>query len=148
MSHPQLAFDLDGYGQSAARWADHAAELPDSGRNLARLLGTPLAQRLCAALGGTTLPVPKGHPRLAQARLAVIEAAIGADGAAILMREYGGEQLYIPRGVVALRAERNRAIRADFARLTGSGSSVNAALIELAVLYRICDRQIREIVSG
>lgn len=48
----------------------------DDNHPIGRLLGVPLARKLCQALGGTTLQVPTGYRMLEQAREAAILAAL------------------------------------------------------------------------
>lgn len=90
--------------------------LPQSVVDLVELLGYEAAMRLVEAFGGLELEVPNGTTigKTEGPLTARIIQALGGGLAARFMATYGGEPLYIPRCVQALRDERDRAIQADY----------------------------------
>lgn len=125
----------------------HLADLPESARNLVRLIGLAKTLRLVDHLGGTTFPVAKGLTRMGQARYELLAEVIGVDAADILTAEYGGEPLYIPNCKDALRRVRDRAIHSRFDALVKDGYSANGAVAELAREHKLSDRRIWEILK-
>lgn len=129
----------------------HHDDLPESAQNLVRLIGMAKAVQLIDQLGGTTFPVSKSKTRLGQLRYELLSDAVGVDAADILTKEYGGEMLYIPNCVAALRAVRNRAIHARFDELTNPASnptySSNEAVALLAREHRLSDRRVWDILK-
>ncbi len=122
-------------------------ELPESARNLVRLIGLPKTIKLIDHLGGTTFPVAKGLTRMGQARYELLAEVVGMDAADTLTAEYGGEPLYIPNCKDALRRVRDRAIHSRFDALVKAGYSANGAVAELAREHRLSDRRIWEILK-
>jgi len=110
-------------------------ELPDGLRDIAELIGLPLALRLVEARGGRRFYFPYGvAPEHALVQL------IGQEAAEILCREYPGERLEIPRATNYHRAVRNAHIHQSLAK----GVSQSA----LAGDHGLTERQIRNIERG
>ena len=104
--------------------------LPQSVVDLIELLGHEAAMRLVDAFGGLEIEVPNG--RVEGPLTARIIQTLGGGLAARFMAHYGGEALYIPRCVQAIRDERDRAIQADY----DAGSRVP----DIAQKYMISER--------
>lgn len=109
--------------------------LPRSVRELAAEVGLPVALRLVAACGGTTVYVPRkagpNHP---------LAARIGAAGLAALAAGRGGEPLDVPRCAAARRAVVRRRIAEQ------SAGGVPAA--ELAVRWGYSRSHIHRILRS
>ncbi|MFT4465837.1 MAG: hypothetical protein ACMX3H_15820 [Sodalis sp. (in: enterobacteria)] len=65
---------------------------------------------------------------------------------ALLMRHFGGEELYIPRCDKTWRAWRNRCFLAELDRLLAEGESTTMALTLLCPRYGIAATRARELV--
>ncbi|MFH1813414.1 MAG: Mor transcription activator family protein [Pseudomonadota bacterium] len=104
--------------------------LPQSVVDLIELLGYEATMRLVDAFGGLKIEVPYG--RVEGPLTARIIQTLGGGLAARFMATYGGEELYIPRCVQAIRDERDRAIQADY----DAGSRVP----DIAQKYMISER--------
>lgn len=112
--------------------------LPGELREICGLIGLALTMRLVERYGGVLLYVPQArnfnaHPDHPLVQLLGLEAALKLAG------RYNGA-LKIPRGVVALRALRDRAIEAAFV----AGSSVR----ELALAHRLDLRTVERILAA
>lgn len=111
--------------------------LPRSVRDLARDVGLPLALRLVAACGGTTVYVPRpanagpDHP---------LAERIGFRNLAALASARGGETLDIPLGAAIRRAVVRRRIAEEAAR--------GATATELAERWGCSRSSIHRILSG
>lgn len=108
--------------------------LPDSAKNIVRLIGLDKAMLLIDRLGGSTISVASRHNGLAE--------IIGHEATDILTREYAGENLYIPNCKAVLRRARDSAIRARFDALVKSGCSANKAVAALSREHGISDRRV------
>ena len=108
--------------------------LPPLLRTIAEIIGLPATLTLVRAYGGTRLYVPNrfdpDHP---------IVKLIGHELAARFFTAYRGEQIDVPKGEVAVKAARDRRIRA--ARADGQTHA------RLAIRYGLSERQIRNIVG-
>lgn len=110
------------------------SDLPETARNLVRLLGWAKAEALIRELGGIPYPVPKGAKNnpagaMRYERLAEI---IGANGADIIVREYGDDILSIPNCKVAVARAKMRAMRAR----CDSGATLEEIALEFGVTTR------------
>lgn len=80
--------------------------LPESLRELARVLGDSAAMRLIGLHGGARVSVPKvardDHP---------LRMAMGPAAFDLLVREYGGETIDLPKGDAYLRVLRHDQVR-------------------------------------
>lgn len=103
-------------------------------REFVRLIGLEATMAIVEKHGGTLLSIP----RKAGANEDLV-ALIGADKAAILGKEYGGERPLIPKALDALRDMRDRQIREQRERYS---------MRELARRYRLGERRIRQITSS
>jgi hypothetical protein len=102
-------------------------------RDLIDCLGREGAFRLIDALGGQTRRIPKKPPRW-------LTNAIGKPDAQRLVNKYKDTHLGIPKAVSWKRAQRNRAIQADY----DAGVSVH----ELVTKYDLTQAQIVNILNS
>lgn len=112
-----------------------ARYLPPIVQEIADLIGLPATLKLVEAYGGTRLYVPKrfdpDHP---------IVKLIGHELAALLFARFGGQdQFDVPRCVIAIKAARDKQIRAE--RRDGTTHA------RLAVKHGLSERQIRNILG-
>lgn len=109
--------------------------LPESMADLVDIIGLPAVLKLMEAFGGTEFWVPEKlhhhHP---------LVDAIGAEAAQTLCEYMARERIKVPRGAGITREVRNQAIRRE--RQDG------AKLAELALRYRITDRQVLNILNA
>lgn len=109
--------------------------LPESMADLVDIIGLPAVLKLMEAFGGTEFWVPEKlhhqHP---------LVDAIGAEAAQTLCEYMARERIKVPRGVGITRGVRNQAIRRE--RHEG------AKLAELALRYRLTDRQVLNILNA
>lgn len=116
------------------------ALLPESVQQIAELIGYPATARLLDKLGGTTFLVGRGVRGLGTARSALLREAIGDENSQLLVKHFGGEVVYLPRCVRALRELRNRTFLAEFAQLRSSGVSPLMVVTQLCPKYGFSDR--------
>ena len=107
MTAPDRPPDADAFLAAASTTPEIADLLPRSVRELAAEVGLPVALRLVAACGGTTVYVPVPRKAGPEHPLA---ARIGAAGLAALAAGRGGEPLDVPRCAAARRAVVRRRI--------------------------------------
>lgn len=117
-------------------------ELPEMGREFVRMIGLPRSIELFRALGGVDFPAPRGenNNRLGAIRFDMLAEVVGVDAAKVIIKEYGGEKLYIPKCQNALIAVRNRRIVREFDK--------GVSVFELALKFRLSDRQIETILKS
>jgi len=120
--------------------------LPEAIQTLIRLIGLSASVRLVEQLGGTTFPVALRKSRLGEIRYEALSEVVGSDAADAITKHYGGDSLYIPRCVTALRELMHREIRADFDAMTREHSAIHA-VTQLAVRYRMSDRHVWRILK-
>lgn len=116
------------------------ALLPESVQQIADLIGYPATARLLDVLGGTTFPVGKGLRAMGATRAALLKQTVGEDNAALLVKNFGGEVLYLPRCDRALRELRNRSFLDEFNQLRDNGISSLMAMTQLCPKYGFSDR--------
>ncbi|MCR9031275.1 hypothetical protein NXA99_22280 [Citrobacter amalonaticus] len=128
--------------------------LPEPVLRIAELIGFPATAELLKALGGATFPIGKGLRALGVHRVRLLQNAIGEENTRILMNNFGGESLYLPRCDSALRQLRNQAFLHEFDSLRDQGVSSLLAMTELCPKYGFSDRfawgllaQQKEVVS-
>lgn len=128
--------------------ADSDVELlPATARELVRVVGLTAVIKLIESHGGTSLLVPQGKNRAGQAAYEALAELIGYKEMAALAEHYRGDDvLYIPSCKAALRAVRNRLIRADFDAYTRE-ESANRAVTKLARIHDLSDRRVWEILK-
>lgn len=114
--------------------------LPDPVLRIAELIGFPATAKLLKALGGSTFPIGKGVRALGAHRVRLLQAAIGEENTRILMKNFGGEVLYLSRCDSALRQLRNQAFLYEFDSLRNQGVSSLLAMTELCPKYGFSDR--------
>lgn len=120
--------------------------LPEAIQTLIRLIGLSASVRLVEQLGGTTFPVALRKSRLGEIRYEALSEVVGSDAADAITKHYGGDSLYIPRCVTALRELMHREIRAEFDAMTREHSAIHA-VTQLAVRYRMSDRHVWRILK-
>ncbi|MDD5249682.1 MAG: Mor transcription activator family protein [Rhodocyclaceae bacterium] len=116
-------------------------DLPRSAVDLIQLIGLAATLALIDAFPSIKFPVPKGEDNNPEgaARFALLVEAIGDAPARVLVRHYGGDDLYVPSCKQAVRRARDRQIVADY--------GVGASVFELALKYRLSYRQIETILK-
>jgi len=90
------------------------SDLPDTARDLVRLVGWAKAEALIRELGGIPFPVPKGanNNPAGAARFERLAEIVGQRGAERIVAEYGDDVLNIPNCKQAIARARMRAMRA------------------------------------
>ncbi|MBG6248159.1 MULTISPECIES: Mor transcription activator family protein [Symbiopectobacterium] len=123
-----------------------AGLLPDVVLQIADLIGFSATAQLLNKFGGTTFPIGKGMKALGAQRAELLRETIGKDKAALLVKNFGGEILYLPRCDRALRALRNERFLSEFAALRDGGSSGLMAMTVLCPKYGFSDQFAWELV--
>ncbi|MBR8084709.1 DNA transposition protein [Burkholderia vietnamiensis] len=120
--------------------------LPDVVKTIIKLIGLPTTVRLVEQLGGTTFPVAMRRSRLGEIRYEALAEIVGPDAADQLTAHFGGDVLYVPRCVKAMRELMYRSIRAEFDVLTRDHAA-NHAVAQLALRYQMADRHVWRILK-
>lgn len=120
--------------------------LPDVVKTIVKLIGLPTTVRLVEQLGGTTFPVALRRSRLGEIRYEALAEIVGPEAADQLTGHFGGDVLYIPRCVKAIRELMYRSIRSEFDMLTREHTA-NHAVTRLALRYRMADRHVWRILK-
>jgi Mor family transcriptional regulator len=120
--------------------------LPEAIQTMVRLIGLPSSVKLVEQLGGTTFPVSLRKSRMGEIRYEALSEVVGTDAADAITKHFGGDCLYIPRCVTALREIMHRSIRRDFDQMTHEHSAIHA-VAQLAVRYRMSDRHIWRVLK-
>ncbi|MFO4111166.1 Mor transcription activator family protein [Enterobacter roggenkampii] len=121
--------------------------LPSAVIQIADLLGFPATEQLLSAFGGTTFPIGKGLRAMGASRAALLRDTIGDEKTQLLIKNFGGEVLYLPRCDRALRELRNRRFLAEFAEVREQGSSSLMAMTFLCPKYGFSDRFAWELLA-
>lgn len=125
--------------------------LPYTAQHLIGALGEEAALALLNKLPGVEMTVPKhpDHNPAGARRWAMLEEVVGAVAMPKLVATWGGSVLEIPTCADARREARDRAIRADFDRMTmEEGMSKAQAIYEIGLRYQpITSRQLEKIVD-
>ncbi|WP_131112184.1 Mor transcription activator family protein [Sulfuricystis thermophila] len=108
---------------------------------LTEYLGEAAAARLCAALGGCQIKIPKRRDGVWWARLV---EAIGERDAEELCRIFGGESIYIPRNAASGREELRRLVL----RRLAAGETFAEIARSLEFRVRYSERGLRKLVAG
>lgn len=112
--------------------------LPYTAQALMQCLGDEPAARLLAARPGCTLMIPKhpNHNPAGARRWAELVDIVGEEGMYLLAKRWGGDVLDIPVCKEARAELRNRAIRAEFDRLTRDEAySGKQAIYEIGLAF-------------
>lgn len=120
--------------------------LPTTIQTLSALIGLPKTLRLVEELGGTTFPVAQGKTRAGEIRFAALAEVVGEEAASRIAKHFASEKLYIARCADALRLMRNRAICEEYDAISAEHGSPTA-VVQLALKYRLSDRQIEKILK-
>lgn len=117
------------------------ADLPQSARDLIDLIGLPATVALIQAMPGIKYPIPVGEANnpAGAARFSYLVEAVGDEAARILVREFGGDDLYVPSCKRAIILARDREIVAAYDK----GDQV----WELALRYKLSYRSIEIILK-
>lgn len=121
--------------------------LPASARDLADLIGLPMALRLVEACGGQVLAIAHGKRHKGRLRQQELAAVVGDAAAAKIVRRYGGAYLSIPKCMTALRHARDARLQARFDELTGGGLSARAAVSVLVREYDLVDSSVWRVLK-
>lgn len=110
------------------------SDLPETARNLVRLLGMRGAEALIRELGGIPYPVPRGECNnpAGAARFARLEEIVGRRGAEAIVREYGDDILRIPNCKTAMARARMRAMRTRY----DAGATIEEVALEFGYSTR------------
>lgn len=114
--------------------------LPPAVVQIADLIGFPATEQLLSAFGGTTFPIGKGLRAMGANRAALLRDTIGDEKTHLLIKNFGGEVLYLPRCDRALRELRNRRFLAEFSEVRDQGASSLMAMTLLCPKYGFSDR--------
>ncbi|MEQ9860610.1 hypothetical protein OI450_14330 [Pectobacterium cacticida] len=117
-----------------------AGLLPDVVLQIADLIGFPATAQLLEKFGGTTFPIGKGLRALGAHRAELLRDTVGEDNALLLVKNFGGEVLYLPRCDRALRELRNQRFLTEFAELRNGGTSSLMVMTQLCPKYGFSDR--------
>lgn len=120
--------------------------LPESVQQIAALIGFPATEALIRHFGGVTFPIGKGLRSAGHRRIELLQKALSPEHVALLMRNFSGETLYIPRCDAAWRAWRNRCFYADIDRLQADGESLTMALTLTCPRYGIASTRAWELL--
>lgn len=123
------------------------ADLPETARQLVKLIGYRAALELIRVLGGRTVTFSKGKRPDGQAKYEYIAEIAGQEAADMLAEHFDGVPAYIPRCAKALLIERDRKIREEYDAATLQGSA-RGAVAGIAERYGMCDRNVWRIVNG
>ena len=118
---------------------DHIKTLPASIQRLADWVGHDAALVLVSHFGGATTPYIPSPDRLTEQHWLV--ELVGMEPARTIAFNLGGGTLHLPKCTAALRATRNQMILDAYYRERKTQR-------ELALLYKLDERQIRSIVNG
>lgn len=117
------------------------SDLPETARNLVRMLGWARAEALIRELGGIPFPVPRGvnnNPQGA-ARFERLAEIVGQRGAERIVSEYGDDILAIPNCKHAIARARMRAMRAR--------CDAGATLEDIALEFGCTTRWVTEVLK-
>lgn len=118
------------------------SDLPQSAIDLITLISLTAAVRLIESMPGIKFPVPKGEDNNSEgaARFSMLVDVVGDIAARVLVKHYGGTDMYIPSCKKAMQRVRDRQIVADY----DAGMSV----FDLAIKYRLSYRRIEVILKA
>lgn len=114
--------------------------LPESVKQIADLIGYPQTVRLLKTFGGTTFPMGRGARAFGAPRWVLLRELIGEKNAELIVNNFIGEVLYLPRCDRALRELRNRSFIDDYQQLQNQGSAPSTAVTLLCAKYGFSDR--------
>jgi hypothetical protein len=110
------------------------SDLPETARDLVRLVGWAKAEALIRELGGIPFPVPKGanNNPAGAARYERLAEIVGPRGADCIVAEYGDDILNIPNCKTAIARAKMRAMRAR----CDAGATLEEIALEFGVTTR------------
>lgn len=111
------------------------------------LLGYQDAEKLIEKFGGMTFRVRKGKRLKDNRRREVLIEHLGEDVTKKLEGYFGGEDVYIPRNMHALRAYRNQRFLSEYYTLLETGESARFALLKLCPIYGVSDRWAQRLIA-
>jgi Mor family transcriptional regulator len=125
------------------------ALLPDSAKELIRILGYTATSRLVTRFGGVTLSAKSGAARERSGGVhLLLREVLSDDESKKLIAYLGGAPFYIPRCDTALRVLRNARFVAALAERQLEGLSIRQAMAVLCPQFGISDRQGWKLISG
>lgn len=124
------------------------ALLPESAKDLIRVLGYTATASLINRFGGVTLSAKSGAARERSGGVhALLREVLSDEQTKALIAYLGADQFYIPRCEHALRQLRNARFVAAVAELQENGRSIRQAMAVLCPQYGISDRVGWELIS-
>jgi hypothetical protein len=111
----------------------HLPHFPAAAASLVAAVGVEAAAALMTAWPGQRFPVPArlgGATRPGEANWARLADVAGEAAAAVIVRLWGGQDLYIPTCAAATRSVRHDDVRRMFDRLTHEGQIGRASCRE------------------
>lgn len=111
------------------------------------LLGYQDTEKLIKKFGGITFRVRKGKRLKDNRRRELLIEHLGEEVTKKLEGYFGGEDVYIPRNMHALRAYRNQQFLNDYYALLETGESSNFALLKLCPVYGVSDRWAQRLIA-
>ena len=100
--------------------------LPDSAKDLIRVIGLQPALALIQAKSGQVFMVPKGKRWTGQLFMEELAEIMGQEAVEIFCREYGGMYFTVPSCKRAFAAMRQAHVRKQFDALTQSANPISA----------------------
>ncbi|MCG9951643.1 hypothetical protein MIB43_017165 [Providencia rettgeri] len=116
-------------------------------REFITLLGYQNTEKLIQKFGGITFRVRKGKRLKDNRRREILVEHLGEEVTKKLEGYFGGEDVYIPRNMHALREYRNQHFLNDYYALIEKGESARFALLKLCPIYGVSDRWAQNLVA-
>lgn len=116
-------------------------------REFITLLGYQDTEKLIQKFGGITFRVRKGKRLKDNRRREILVEHLGEEVTKKLEGYFGGEDVYIPRNMHALREYRNQHFLNDYYALIEKGESARFALLKLCPIYGVSDRWAQNLVA-
>lgn len=125
---------------------EHVAHLlPEMIKDLGNRIGLYEAFSIAKSIGGTSTYIPKNES--SETAQYLIQKLESKELAKALIKNYGGEILYIPRCSEAERELRNIEIHCTAALGISAGRDMNSIVNELALMHAISDRHVWRILK-
>lgn len=116
-------------------------------REFITLLGYQDTEKLIQKFGGITFRVRKGKRLKDNRRREILVEHLGEEVTKKLEGYFGGEDVYIPRNMHALREYRNQHFLNDYYALIEKGESARFALLKLCPIYGVSDRWAQGLIA-
>jgi hypothetical protein len=129
-----------------AAW-DECSNIPETAIELERVLGNrEKAAVLISRFPGSNLPVPLSNTNKSKYWVNVV-SAIGENSAALLIKEFGGDKIYIPTCKSMERSQFNKSIVKEYEDGCYAGKSHNQICLEMCMQHGVAVRTIERIVN-